>query len=81
MPLLYQGTAGSLAFMRDITERKLAEAKTIEIESLTRINEAKSELLGNVSHELRTPLASIKGFIETLIEPDVKWSKKQQLNF
>ena len=30
---------------------------------------------------MRTPLASIKGFIETLIETDVKWSKKQQLEF
>jgi len=38
-------------------------------------------LLANVSHELRTPLASIKGFIETLIETDVKWSKQQQMEF
>jgi PAS domain S-box-containing protein len=67
--------------VKDITELKLAEARTIEIETLQRINQAKSELLSNVSHELRTPLASIKGFIETLIETDVKWSKEQQLDF
>jgi PAS domain S-box-containing protein len=65
----------------DITERKLAESKTIELEALKRTSQAKSELLANVSHELRTPLASIKGFIETLIETDVKWSKQQQLDF
>jgi PAS domain S-box-containing protein len=65
----------------DITERKEGEAKMVEIESLKRINRAKSELLANVSHELRTPLASIKGFIETLIETDVKWSKSQQRDF
>jgi two-component system sensor histidine kinase KdpD len=68
-------------FSIDITARKAAEAKMLEIEALKRTNQAKSELLANVSHELRTPLASIKGFIETLIETDVKWSKKQQLDF
>jgi two-component system sensor histidine kinase KdpD len=34
-----------------------------------------------VAHELRTPLQSIKGFIETLIETDVKWSNQQQMEF
>ncbi|MBN1189151.1 MAG: PAS domain S-box protein [Dehalococcoidales bacterium] len=67
--------------VKDITEIKKSEAKTIEIEALKRINQAKSELLANVSHELRTPLASIKGFIETLIEPDVNWTQEQQLEF
>jgi PAS domain S-box-containing protein len=65
----------------DITERRQLEAKLIEMEALKRINQAKSELLANVSHELRTPLASIKGFIETLIETDVKWSDEQQMDF
>jgi PAS domain S-box-containing protein len=66
---------------RDITERKNTEAKMIEMETLKQINQAKNELLANVSHELRTPLASIKGFIETLIETDVSWSQQQQLDF
>jgi PAS domain S-box-containing protein len=66
---------------RDVTERKQAEAKMLEMETLKRTNQAKTELLANVSHELRTPLASIKGFIETLMETDVKWSKQQQLDF
>ncbi|MBN1192027.1 MAG: PAS domain S-box protein [Dehalococcoidales bacterium] len=65
----------------DITERKQAEARLLEMESLKRSNKAKSELLANVSHELRTPLSSIKGFIETLLEEDVKWSEKQQREF
>ena len=67
--------------VENITEIRQAESQAIELETLKRINQAKSELLANVSHELRTPLASIKGFIETLIETDVKWSKKQQLDF
>jgi PAS domain S-box-containing protein len=67
--------------VKDITERKLAEAQKLEMETLKRTNQAKMELLANVSHELRTPLSSIKGFIETLIEPDIEWNKNQQLDF
>jgi PAS domain S-box-containing protein len=70
-----------LSIGRDLKERKLVEAKTIELESLRKINQAKSELLTNVSHELRTPLTSIKGFLETLMQSDVKWSRKQQMEF
>jgi PAS domain S-box-containing protein len=67
--------------LEDITERRLAEIKALENETFRQMDVAKNELLANVSHELRTPLASIKGFIETLIEPDVKWSNKKQLEF
>jgi PAS domain S-box-containing protein len=65
----------------NITERKLNETRLLEVESLKQSNKAKSELLANVSHELRTPLASIKGFIETLLEDDVTWSINQQQDF
>jgi PAS domain S-box-containing protein len=72
---------GVTNFARNISDRKQAEARTMEMESLKRVNQARSLLLSNVSHELRTPLASIKGNIESLLETDVKWSKKQQLEF
>jgi PAS domain S-box-containing protein len=71
----------SVSVQKDITELKQSQAKALKVEALTQLNKAKSELLSNVAHELRTPLQSIKGFIETLIEPDVKWSEKQQLEF
>jgi signal transduction histidine kinase len=58
-----------LASLRDITERKRAEAlqaRSTELEAENRrILEAtrlKSEFLANMSHELRTPLNSIIGF-------------------
>ncbi len=65
----------------DIQDLKNSEIQRIEIETLKKTDQIKSDLLANVSHELRTPLTSIKGFIETLIETDVKWTKKQQLEF
>ncbi|MBN1191943.1 MAG: PAS domain-containing protein [Dehalococcoidales bacterium] len=72
---------GVTGFNRDITQQKAAETAAMETESLRRLNRAKSELLANVSHELRTPLASIKGFIETLLATDVKWTRQQQMDF
>jgi PAS domain S-box-containing protein len=79
--VIWNGEKDFQSLYQDITERKQVEARALQIETLQRINQAKSELLANVSHELRTPLASIKGFIETLIETDVKWSKEEQLDF
>jgi PAS domain S-box-containing protein len=67
--------------LEDITERQKDEARRLEVETLKQSNKTKSELLANVSHELRTPLASIKGFIETMIEPDVRWSRNESLDF
>jgi PAS domain S-box-containing protein len=74
-------STGSVVTFIDITGRRQEEARTIEMEALKQLNKARSELLANVSHELRTPLASIKGFVETLLEPDVRWSKKDQQDF
>ena len=61
--------------MRDVTERKRAEAlqaRSTELEfENRRIQEAsrlKSAFLANMSHELRTPLNAIIGFAELLID-------------
>jgi signal transduction histidine kinase len=64
-----------LASLRDITERRHAEAlhaRSAELEAENRrILEAtrlKSEFLANMSHELRTPLNSIIGFSSLLFD-------------
>ncbi|MGH7318882.1 MAG: GAF domain-containing sensor histidine kinase [Candidatus Rokuibacteriota bacterium] len=55
------------------------QARTAELEAtyrelavsharLRELDELKSDFLGNVSHELRTPLASIKGFVDNLLD-------------
>ncbi len=66
----YSGKPAILIVARDITERKQAEAKAREVETLRELDKLRTELLANVSHELRTPLASIKGFTTMLLDYD-----------
>lgn len=39
-----------------------------DIQNLKRLEQIRTEFLGNVSHELRTPIFSIQGYIETLLD-------------
>ncbi|MCF6157831.1 MAG: HAMP domain-containing sensor histidine kinase [wastewater metagenome] len=48
-------TYGVLLVFHDITE-------------LRKLENARKEFVANISHELRTPLASIKGYVETLLD-------------
>jgi PAS domain S-box-containing protein len=55
------------AFVRDITERKRAEAELAQAhEQVLEASRFKSELLANVSHDLRTPLTAIMGYSDML---------------
>jgi PAS domain S-box-containing protein len=54
-------------FVRDITERKKAEADLhAAMSRVESANQTKSEFLASVSHELRTPLNAIIGFSEVI---------------
>ena len=55
--------------LRDITERKQAEAALKQSqEAAQAANQTKSQFLANMSHELRTPLNAIIGYSEMLQE-------------
>jgi len=41
----------------------------------------RKELIANVSHDLRTPLASIQGYVETLLMPELKLSEQDRTKY
>jgi PAS domain S-box-containing protein len=58
---------GGLAIIRDVSERKRAEAELHEAKAAAEAaNHAKSAFLANMSHELRTPLTAILGYADLI---------------
>lgn len=52
-----------------------------DITRLRRLEAVRREFVANVSHELRTPLSLIKGYVETLADPEAKVSETDQRRF
>ncbi len=52
-----------------------------KVQALRELDSMKSNLLSTVSHELKTPLSLIKGFSESLLRTDVKWSEAERIDF
>jgi len=49
-----------------------------DITELRKLETVRNDFVANVSHELRTPLTSIVGYLDTLIESDIKDKKIRQ---
>ncbi|HEX3770250.1 MAG TPA: ATP-binding protein [Polyangiaceae bacterium] len=74
---------GCVISLTDVTERKIAEGKLIELAHRERVrveeaNRAKDEFLATVSHELRTPLNAILGWARILRSGEIPHDKRER---
>ncbi len=60
-----------------LTNRQLLREAS-QAEALRHLNQMKSEFAVRASHELRTPATAIKGYIETLLRPDMALDRNVQ---
>jgi PAS domain S-box-containing protein len=78
---------GISGITRDITDRKLAESRSRELENLRqkmevaeRVARIKEQFLANMSHEIRTPLTGIIGMGELMMNTRLDGQQKLFLN-
>ncbi|MFA6540790.1 MAG: ATP-binding protein [Bacteroidota bacterium] len=66
---LHRATADSSQEMQEISDsiNSMLDSFRADIAQMKKLEQVRSEFLGNVSHELRTPIFSTQGLIETLL--------------
>lgn len=76
----YEGSLASMAIIRDITERKMAEENLkIYAEELKKSNELKDLFTDILTHDLLNSAGVVKGFTEVLLEMEEDDKKIQTL--
>jgi two-component system phosphate regulon sensor histidine kinase PhoR len=50
----------------------------LDVSALRRLEDVRRDFVANASHELKTPLTAIRGFAETLLDPELPPPLRQQ---
>jgi PAS domain S-box-containing protein len=65
--IVYQGKPASLAYIRDITERRHAEEEMLRIrKEYEQLGIIRTRVIDRLAHEIRTPIAIIQGNVKCL---------------
>ncbi|MCX5814463.1 MAG: PAS domain S-box protein [Proteobacteria bacterium] len=77
---IYYEETVTLAFLRDVTERKLVEQEIRNAkEAAEASNLIKSQFIANMSHEVRTPMNAVIGFTELVLDSDLSGDQRENL--
>lgn len=76
---LFSACAGVLAGYQEFCRRRAAEESlALAKERAEAASRAKSDFLANMSHEVRTPMASVLGYADMLLEPELSPADRDQ---